>query len=183
MYIKPLSDEDKKAIGIARSENAFKKFFTANFKVLTHYAYSFLKDRHLAEDVASEIMWKIWHLESDLLHIAYVEQYILRAVKNKCLNLSRVRQIVSVTDENLENKDTRIDICCPEHILIQTESIKRINLAIEDLPPKTKQVFNFIKEDKISYKEAAVKMDISIKTVDRHVQIALNKLWEALKEK
>lgn len=182
MHIKALSDKDRIAISSARDESAFKRFFVSNFSALRDYAYLFLKDRHTAEDVASEVMWKIWHLESDLMHIAKLEHYMLRAVKNRCLNLARIARVVCTTDEDLEFKDDRLDICSPEHILIQNEAVNRIYCAIDLLPEKTKQVFKYVKEDKISYKETALKMDISIKTVDRHIQIAVKKLWAALKK-
>lgn len=181
MTIKPLSDYDKKAIGINRDEVVFRMFFISNYQALRVYAYSFLKDTHLAEDVASEIMWKMWHLGPDLVHISSVEHYMLRSVKNKCLNIGRVRSLAFSTQEELENQETRFDNSSPEHIFIQSESLSRIHQAIEQLPEKTKQAFQYVKEEKRSYKETAEKMDISVKTVDRHIQIAVKKLWDALK--
>ncbi|MBL1409034.1 sigma-70 family RNA polymerase sigma factor [Sphingobacterium faecale] len=181
MYIKPLSDEDKIAIGLYRDEKVFKIFFINNFKRLRDYAFLFLKDRHIAEDVVSEVMWKIWHLESDLVHIVRVEQYMMRAVKNKCLNLSRLNIPIFTSSDELENNDLRSETSSPEEILIQVESIHRINQAIELLPEKTRIAFRYVKEEKKTYKETAEKMNISVKTVDRHIQIAIKKLWDYLK--
>jgi|SRR5699024_3534243 len=180
MHFKPLSDEDKIAISLNRDERVFKAFFVSNYKLLRDYAFSYLKDRHMAEDVASEIMWKIWHLGSDLMHIKRLEQYMLRAVKNRCLNIIRVRMPIFTTSEYLESNDVRTQTSSPENILIQVESVHRIYQAIELLPEKTKQAFRYVKEEKKSYKEVAEKMNISVKTVDRHIQIAIKKLWEHL---
>ncbi|MNR31047.1 RNA polymerase sigma factor [compost metagenome] len=115
------------------------------------------------------------------MNIVSLESYLLRAIKNKCLNLLRVRQLV-LTD-GIEYQDTLIDRNTPEDILISTESIQRIQRAVECLPPKTKEAFKLVKEEKKTYLETAETMGISKKTVDRHIQIALGKLWACMKEK
>jgi len=181
MYLKPLSEENKRNIAIHRDENSFKAYFLANYGVLKSNAFSFIKDKQLAEDVVSEVLWKIWYLGPDLMNIVSLESYLLRAIKNKCLNLLRVRQLV-LTD-GIEYQDTLIDRNTPEDILISTESIQRIQRAVECLPPKTKEAFKLVKEEKKSYLETAETMGISKKTVDRHIQIALGKLWACMKEK
>lgn len=182
MFFKPISEHNKVLIGLNRDENAFKMFYISNFKVLVHFANSLLKDKHLAEDVASETMWKMWNLGSDLMNIASIEKYLIRAVKNRCLNILRVKKMVYEDENELIKHDNRLDVVCPEHILINIEAVRKIELAIEQLPSKTKQVFKHVKEDKASYKQTAEIMDISIKTVDRHIQIALQKLYQSLKK-
>lgn len=181
MYLKPLSAENKKNIAIDRDESSFKAYFVANYGVLKSNAISFIKDKQLAEDVVSEVLWKIWYLGPDLMNIANVEGYLLRAIKNKCLNLLRIRQVI-LTD-GTEYQDTLIDKNTPEQILISTESIQRIQRAVEGLPPKTKEAFKLVKEERKTYLETAEVMGISKKTVDRHIQIALEKLWSCIKEK
>lgn len=183
MYLRPISEEQKKAIATHRDEQAFKTFYLLNFNPLRNYALSFLKDKHLSEDVASELMWKIWHLGEDILHISCLESYMLRAIKNKCLNILRVRPLVLSDPQELEDFEQRQDDECPEQLLIQSESIARILRAVEGLPAKTKMAFHYVKQEKRSYKEVAETMNISVKTVDRHIQIALKKLWDTLKNK
>lgn len=182
MYLKPLTEEDKRKIAIDREELIFKAYFIANFKALENYAILFLKDRNFAEDVVSEIMWKMWHLGSDLVHISSVEYYLIRAVKNKCLNFLRIQQTTYVGHDELTDY-VSFDYSTPEQLLISTERIKEIERAIESLPPKTQQAFRLVKDKNYTYKKAAEIMGLSTKTIDRHIQIALQKLWSILKEK
>jgi len=181
MFIKPLSDTHKILIAQKRDEKVFKAYFIANYKVFEQYAFSLLKDRHFAEDTASEVLWKVWHLEQDLMHIASVERYIFRSIKNKCLNLLRVKKMVYYNYEDL--RDKLVEEVDPEQLMISKESLIKIESAIAGLPTKTKQAFKLIKEQQCSYKDAAQIMDISVNTVDRHIQIALDKLWQILKKK
>ncbi|PRD45008.1 RNA polymerase sigma-70 factor [Sphingobacterium haloxyli] len=181
MYFKPLSDDNKREIAIERRQEVFKSFFVANFKVLESYARFYVKDKFIAEDIASEVMWKMWHLGSDLQHVTSIELYLLRAIKNKCLNYLRIRQAEYVGHEELADYQF-LDHLNPENIFISNENVTEIEHAIAKLPAKTQQVFRLIKDENYSYKDAAQMMGISINTVDRHIQIAIQKLWCALKK-
>jgi RNA polymerase sigma-70 factor (ECF subfamily) len=61
--------------------------------------------------------------------------------------------------------------------------IKELEFAIDQLSPKTKEAFLLVKDYQMSYKQAAETMGIAVKTVDRHMQIAIEKLYFLLKEK
>jgi len=182
MFLKLLTEEQKRGIAIDRDEPIFKAFFVANLKSLENYAFNFVKDEHVAEDIASEIMWKMWNLGSDLMSVASIESYLTRAIKNKCLNYLRVQQALLVGHDELANYASS-DYPSPEDALISNEKIRHIKQAIEALPPKTQQAFILVKDENHSYKEAANIMGISTKTVDRHIQIALQKLWDSIKFK
>lgn len=182
MHFRQLTEENKRKIALERRQDIFKSFFIANFSVLERYAVHFVKDKHIAEDISSEVMWKMWHLGSDLLHVSSVEFYLMRAVKNKCLNYLRIKQVTYLGHEELTDYQ-HTDNLNPENILISSERIAKIERAIEELPAKTRQAFRLVKDEHYSYKDAAEIMGISVKTVDRHIQIALQKLWNALKKK
>jgi RNA polymerase sigma factor (sigma-70 family) len=179
MILNTLSTENKSKIALKRDEAVFKSYFIQNYKVYEKYAFGILKDRFLAEDVASEIMWKMWHLGEDLMHVANVEQYILKSIKNKCLNMMRVRQPLYV--ENRDLPDYADNSLNPETLMIEAQAVAKIQQAISELPEKTKQAFLLVKEEKMTYKEAAESMNISPKTVDRHIQNAIKKLFSFLK--
>ena len=51
-----------------------------------------------------------------------------------------------------------------------------IEKAVNSLPPRCRLVFKLIKEDKLSYKEVAAILNVSVKTVDTQLNIALKKL-------
>ncbi|MDM1296162.1 sigma-70 family RNA polymerase sigma factor [Sphingobacterium sp. N143] len=180
MFLKLLTEEQKRRIAIDREEPIFKAFFIANLGALENYALNFVKDEHIAEDIASEVMWKMWHLGSDLISIVSVEAYLLRAVKNKCLNYLRVQQAHLVGHDELAAYPNA-DYPSPEDDYISTEKVRQIEQAIEALPPKTQQAFKLVKDENYTYKEAANIMGISTKTIDRHIQIALQKLWATIK--
>jgi RNA polymerase sigma-70 factor (ECF subfamily) len=68
-----------------------------------------------------------------------------------------------------------------DRILEGQETQQHINRLIEQLPTKCKQVFLLSRMFDLSYKEIAEIMDISTKTVENQIGIALKYLKENLK--
>jgi RNA polymerase sigma-70 factor (ECF subfamily) len=64
----------------------------------------------------------------------------------------------------------------PEQLLITAEMLKRIQFAIKQLPPKCQLIFKLIKEDGLKYKQVAALLDLSIKTIEHQMSIALRKI-------
>jgi RNA polymerase sigma-70 factor (ECF subfamily) len=66
--------------------------------------------------------------------------------------------------------------------MVSREIAVSINNAVNSLPPKCKMVFMLVKEDGLKYKEVADILNLSIKTVDAQMVIAINRIRKSLKE-
>ena len=55
-----------------------------------------------------------------------------------------------------------------------------MNDAVESLPSKCKMIFKLVREDKLKYKEVATTLQISVKTVEAQMTIAMKKLRQAI---
>ena len=53
---------------------------------------------------------------------------------------------------------------------------QRIHSAIKQLPPKCQLIFKLVKEDGLKYKQVAVLLGLSVKTVECQMGIALRKM-------
>ena len=58
---------------------------------------------------------------------------------------------------------------------------RQINLALENLPEKCREIFVMSRFDHMKYKEIAHQLNLSPKTVERQIGIALDKLRSLLK--
>jgi RNA polymerase sigma-70 factor (ECF subfamily) len=56
----------------------------------------------------------------------------------------------------------------------------RVQKAINDLPPRCQLIFKLIKEDGLKYREVAELLQVSIKTVENQMAIALRKIGQAI---
>jgi RNA polymerase sigma factor (sigma-70 family) len=88
------------------------------------------------------------------------------------------RQAVLPLDEvEVEFGDIPVN---PENTLISAENIRIIQAIINDLPPRCKLIFRLIKEDGLKYREAADLLNVSVKTIETQMSLALSKIGTAL---
>lgn len=164
-------------------EKAFSEFFDHYHTRLINLALLFLPRYDLAEDVVSEVLLKLLQKKETLLEIRNFEGYLFKMVKNKSLNLLKSNakdlgniQIDDIKDYLLpEGND-------PEKTLINTSLGQMLDRVIQELPPKRRLVFKMIKDENMSHKEVAEILEISERTVEVHLKLAIKDLRVSLKE-
>jgi RNA polymerase sigma-70 factor (ECF subfamily) len=67
--------------------------------------------------------------------------------------------------------------------MLSTEIFQEIKRAVNALPTRCRLIFKLVKEDGLKYKEVADLLDISIKTVEAQMAIALRRLGKSIKIK
>lgn len=167
------------AIANDRDESAFKKLFHYFYDDLVHFSASITNDFASSEDLVSDLMLKIWMEPTKLLAIQNLKTYLFIATKNLSFNqLNRWK-----THQNYVNHPiTKNQPSTPEEVLISKEFVKHFELLVHNLPPKAKMAFTLVKDNLCTYVEAAEIMEISVHTVDRHIQTALQRLKGELKK-
>ncbi len=164
------------AIALERDQQAYQKIFYHFYADLVRYSHSILEDLKSAEDVVSEVLLRLWLLEKKALAIQNLSFYLYRSVKNSSLNELKNLKRTQSLPLDFEVLDSQ----SPERLLISKEKIASIEEAIQMLPPKCKTVFSLLREQQLSYVEVAELLDISVNTVSRHLQLALQKLTDFL---
>ena len=155
---------------------AFKEFYHLQFFKLYQFAYSFVQSKESAEEIANDVFLSIWQKRESLHTIQNIQVYLYVAVKNASLNYLRKNNLqVPVSVEQL-NVDHFPMVANPELLLTQRELQQQVREAIEQLPPRCRLIFKLIKEDGLSYKEVAAILDLSVKTIDSQLCLALKKL-------
>ncbi|HEY9259689.1 sigma-70 family RNA polymerase sigma factor, partial [Chitinophaga sp.] len=64
----------------------------------------------------------------------------------------------------------------PEQLMISAEMIRKMEFAVQQLPPKCRMVFTLIKQNGMKYKEVASVLNLSVKTVENQLAIAMKRL-------
>jgi RNA polymerase sigma-70 factor (ECF subfamily) len=156
-------------------EVLFRKYYAGLCKSL----YKILRDATFAEDIVQEVFLNVWEKRETLQMDEAIQSYLYRSCYNTALNFLKQQK-----------KNTDIDtleVAVPggetaEKNLNFLETETEILKAIDSLPPKTKLVFSLSRFEELSYKEIAERLDISLKSVEKHMGIALQRLRENLKE-
>jgi RNA polymerase sigma-70 factor (family 1) len=168
---------------IARFEDqqAYKELFTSFYSHLFHFALSVVKSKESAEEVVSDIFIKIWQKRKALEKINNLKVYLYVATRNIAFNYcDRQKRAAtnSIDDFSVEFTSRYFD---PEQLLITADMMSRIEKEIDKLPPKCKMIFKLVKEDNLRYREVAEILNISVKTVENQLAIALRKIGTAIR--
>jgi RNA polymerase sigma-70 factor (ECF subfamily) len=162
-------------------EQSFKEFYQLFFFRLYQFAYSYVHSKEIAEEVVNDVFLSLWQKRKTFDTINNINVYLYVAVKNASLNMVRKNKKVLTGFPDELAADHLHLVPNPELILISRELQLHIREAIEQLPPRCKIIFKLIKEEGLSYKEVACILDVSVKTVDTQLYLALKKLSGILK--
>ena len=169
----------------AGDDLAFRELYLQHYTVLCHYAASFLKDNFIAESIVSDVIFKLWEGRERLQIHSSLRVYLIIAVRNRCLNFIRDSRLfaerkVPLCEEIIER--THDVNGNPLGVLLSRELEDQVMQAVEQLPDKTRQVFELSRYGFRSYREISEILDISVYTVKYHISQALAILSERLSD-
>lgn len=154
---------------------AFEEFYREHVFRLFQFAFAFVRNKELSEEIVNDVFLKLWQHRSRLDQIENISVYLYVAVKNTAANYLRKGSSHELsTDHFYLSPD-------PEQVLVTEELRQAIRRSIDRLPPRCKLIFKLVKEDGLSCAEVASILDISYKTVTTQLTIALKKLEELLR--
>jgi RNA polymerase sigma-19 factor, ECF subfamily len=147
---------------------AFEQVFKKHFKNLHAYAFAILKDEVEAEEIVQQVFFKLWDRSGHLSLSGPVAAYLYRAVHNESLNFLK-HQKVKANHQlhvaySMKNKSEQV-----QEKLITRELEKKFREAMNELPEQCRTVFQLSRFEDMKYREIADKLDISIKTVEKHM--------------
>lgn len=172
--------ELQKKIAVEGDQQAFGQLYMAYMPNLLQFAQSIIKNRELAEEIVSDVFIKIWQNRARLNDIENFRLYLYKSVKNTSFNyLSRHfrKNTVSLDEMSLTISTLTYN---PEQLMITSEVVNKINNTIKLLPPRCKLIFKLVKEDGLKYMEIAQLLNISVKTIDSQMSIAVKKIGNAI---
>ena len=172
--------EVQRRIAVYDDEKAYKELFFMFHKSLTQFAFSFVKSREMAKEIVSDVFINIWKGRKHLEEIENLKTYLFISTKNISLKylLKQHKQVAIAIDSlNIELESKEIH---PEEMMITADMVNKISNAVNQLPPRCKLVYKFIREDGLKYKEVASILTISVKTIDNQLAIALKKIGAAI---
>lgn len=162
-------------------QRAFRQLFDLFSDKLFHFAFAIIKAKDGATEVVDEVFVKIWKQRANITQIEYLKTYLYTSVKNASLNYLSRKANEQITEPfdfiTIELKEEQ----CPYQQMITADALKKIQEAVNELPPRCKIIFKLVREDGLKYKEVADILNISVNTVDAQMVIAVKKISEKVR--
>lgn len=154
-------------------DKEFRFIFEDNYNNLCRAAYRVLLDEDSAREVVQEVFVELWKKDT-WRQLQSPKAYLYVAVHNKSISELRKRK-------RFVSEDAIPELSIPHAQELEEEELERIILeGIEALPEQCKKVFILSREEELTYREIADQLALSVKTVERHMGIALKKLRDYL---
>ncbi len=158
-------------------------FFNKYYPKLIWFALLFVKQHAAAEEIVSDVMLNLLNRRARLAETKNLEGYIFITVKNQSLKYLRKYHRITYLEDYESNEDLMVSTSeSPEQHYIQVEFGDIIREAIDSLPPKRKLVFRMVKEEGLRYQDVAELLDLSIKTVETHMGLALRVIHQSIRD-
>ena len=159
------------------SEQAFNKAFDLYYSPLCFFADKVLHDFDLSRSVVQQVFVDLW-IKRDRLQIDSLQSYLYQSVRNASLDVLKHKKAESKYLATLEKEESGQ----VNDFIEEAELAERINKAIQNLPEKCREVFVLCRFEELKYTEIAAHLNISVKTVEMQISIALKKLRKELSD-
>ena len=159
---------------------AFEFLFHEYYGYLCLYASKILNNPDAAEEIVQDFFVRLWEKREQLFIETSVKNYFFRSVKNLCINsiqhdkikAKHAQKIISQTEIN-----TSVD-----ESFVEFDLAEKIEESIQSLPQKRREIFRLSREEGLKYREIAEKLNVSVKTVETQMSLAIKILREKLKK-
>ena len=159
---------------------AYKELFTSFYPSLFQFVSGIIKSRQSAEEIVSDLFLKIWEKRKTLEEINNLRVYCFVAARH--LSINQLEKQKRYHHADMEDYKGRLvyNAPNPEECMISAEMLRRIHDVVEELPPRCKLSFKLVKEYGFKYREAAEILQVSEKTIENQLSIALKKISTAI---
>ena len=169
--------------------NDFDRLYHDYRQRYIRFARTYVRDTATAEDIVMDSLMYYWENRSALPHQINIPAYVLTIVKNRCINhLRREQKHQEVKRMLSEHKDWELNVristleaCNPEQLF--SEEIQTIiQRTLDSLPEQSRHIFIRSKYERLSHREIADDLGLSVKSIEYHITKTLKILRQALKD-
>lgn len=162
-------------------ESAFNRLFKEWYPVLCHYAAKYVPDHSIAEDLVQEVFVNLWKSRYTLDPETSLPAYLYASTRHSCFHyIKKNQREARVIEMHMEKLKDEPD----EHTsFLKVLRLKQLFEAVDQLPERTKQVFVMAKMEGLTYDEIAGFLGVSVKTIEKQMSSALQKLRAEMKSK
>lgn len=162
----------------AGDHQAFETVFFAYFNKVKYFIYGLIKSESDAEELAQDIFVRIWTNRDAIDPKKNFTTYIYVSARNAALNFLKKRLVrSSYTQEQLHIGNETDN---PEEGFFAREIDLLIQMSVSKMPDRRKRIYEMSRNEGLTNDEIALRMNISKKTVENQLSLALKELREVV---
>lgn len=161
------------------SLSAFECIFHKYYPMILNFVKGMLKDATMAEDVAQNIFMKLWINRHKLNPKQSLKNYLCVIARHDVINILSSK----FTKSTVLEAEFQEDICnnpSVEEWISYAETNLTLQKDIEAMPPQRRTIFKMSRYEHMSNVDIALKMNLSVRTVEKHIELALKDLRKTI---
>lgn len=151
---------------------AFQIIFRGSYRRLCAYSKQMVSSPELAEEIVDDVFCTIWQNRKKINIATSFYSYLSTSVRNRSLDCLRKLKREKIFQLQKAERVQCGQSIATEHLVYQ-ELCLQIERAVTRLPEQCRLIFRMSREQDLSYKEIAYRLNISVKTVDTQIGRAL----------
>jgi RNA polymerase sigma-70 factor (family 1) len=153
----------------------FKDLFELHFDAVRNYIYYRSGNAEAATDIAQETFLRVWEKQpADLSHITGL---LFKIANDEFISQYRRQKVITKFRMAAKNDHSAGS---PEDQVMFEEMNSRYETALVNLPEKQRVVFLMSRYDQLKYQEIAERLGLSVKAVEKRMNLALTYLKKVL---
>lgn len=175
MYISNIMDEGRLIQLLKEGDSlSFEILFQQYYAKFYSFVLHLIKNSHEAEDIVQNVFMKVWINRSRLHPSQSIRNYIYVLIKHEVLNHIRDRKMYTQVERLIMSDSSAAAVDDNQFMLRELDG--RIRMFIAAMPEQRRKVFIMSRYKGMGNKSIAETLGISVRTVDRHINIALTSL-------
>jgi RNA polymerase sigma-70 factor (ECF subfamily) len=163
----------------AGDQASLRTLFDLYFKDLVLFSARMVVNTGVAEEIVEDVFIRIWQTREEMDLSDSFKSYLFASVKNRSINYLK-STYGKMHFEELESASHRISGSGQDLEIQGRELGEAIAKAIENLPPGCRVIFSLSRNAGFTTAEISEQLDISKKTVQAQIAIAIRKIREQL---
>lgn len=169
------------------NEKAYRYVYDHHYAILCKMAKDFLGNPFWAESIVEDAIFHLWEIRESLNIQTSLRAYLIRSVRNRCLNhleLEHEKHETRFSDLPLETLDAALfqqkNDQSPLGTLLEKELEEKIIKAMEAIPAESYRIFRMSRFEHKKNEEIATELGVSVNTIKYYLKKALAVLRKEL---
>ncbi|MCI1786237.1 MAG: RNA polymerase sigma-70 factor [Bacteroidales bacterium] len=165
----------------------FKNEFQKYYESLCAYAFHFLKNKELSEDIVQDVFTDLWKKRMNLNCTLSLKPLLYKCTHDKAINYLKSSYCINRENFDYDTKVNELENIAERIVSKETDSeidcqfmLSQIRTCINRLPPQCRRVFKTSRESNMTNKEIAAELKISTKAVEKQITKALSIIRQQL---
>lgn len=154
---------------------AFEEVFLAYFDKVKYLLTGLLRSESDAEELAQDIFVRLWMNHTSIDPNKAFNTYLYTIARNTALNYLK-HKLVEENFKNSFNDFEEEEADSSDEILFAKEISLLVEMAICKMPVQRRKIYQMSREKGISNNEIAEELEISKKTVENQISLALQEI-------